>query len=149
MADFNARMIDEFRGNGGETGMFGRTLVLLHTTGARSGEPRVTPLASLRDAAGSTGSDGGPGDDAAWLIAATWAGNERNPPWFHNLVAQPDVEIEVAGDDGVETVPVHATVLEGDERAAAWARFTESSEGFRSYEAKTTRVFPVIRLTRR
>lgn len=136
MSDWNANIIEEFRANGGtvQTMGFGRGLVLLHHTGARTGTERVSPVAAIRD-----------GDDT-WLVAASKAGAPDNPDWFHNLRAHPDVSIETP-DDG--TVEVHASVLEGEERDAAWARFTAMSEGFRSYEQKTTRVIPVVALTRR
>ncbi len=136
MSDWNQNIIDEFRANGGtvETMGFGRGLVLLHHVGARTGTARVSPVAAIRD-----------GDDA-WLVAASKGGAPDNPDWYHNLRAHPDVEIETP-DDG--TVTVHARVLEGDERDAAWARFTAMSEGFRSYEEKTSRVIPVVELARR
>lgn len=136
MTDWNDSIIEEFRANGGTvtTAGFGRSLVLVHHTGARSGEERVAPLMGLH-----------PSDDV-WLIAASAAGAPRNPAWFHNLVAHPDTVIE-APDDG--TVAVRARVLEGSERDEAWARFTSASEGFRGYEKKTTRVIPVVELRRR
>ena len=133
MSDWNLQIIDEFRANGGTvtTMGFGRGLVLVHHLGARSGEERINPVANLQD------------DDGSRLIAASAAGADKNPDWYHNLLAHPDVTIETP--DGVEKV--HVTDLQGAERDAAWARFTESSEGFRSYEAKTSRVIPVLRLT--
>jgi deazaflavin-dependent oxidoreductase (nitroreductase family) len=136
MPDWNKNIIDEFRANGGTvtTMGFGRGLVLLHHTGARTGTERVAPVAAIRS------------DDDTWLVAASKAGAPTNPDWYHNLVAHPDVVIETP-DDG--TVEVTARVLEGSERDDAWARFTSMSEGFRSYEQKTTRVIPVIALTRR
>lgn len=136
MSDWNQQIIDEFRSNDGtvQTMGFGRGLVLLHHTGARTGTERVTPLATVRE------------DDDTWLVAASKAGAPDNPDWFHNLRAHPDTEIETP-DDG--TVAVRATVLEGEDRDRAWAKFTEMSEGFRSYEQKTTRVIPVVALTRR
>ncbi len=136
MSDWNQQIIDEFRANDGTvtTMGFGRGLVLLHHVGARTGTERVTPVAAFR------------GDDGSWLVAASKAGAPDNPDWFHNLRAHPEVTIETP-DDG--TVEVRARVLEGAERDAAWARFTEASEGFRSYEEKTTRVIPVIELSRR
>lgn len=136
MSDWNQQIIDEFRANDGtvQTMGFGRALVLLHHTGARTGTERVSPVAAIRD-----------GDDT-WLVAASKGGAPDNPDWFHNLRAHPDVTIETpeAG-----TVEVRARVLEGDERDAAWARFTAMSEGFRSYEQKTSRVIPVVALSRR
>ncbi|NHA68154.1 nitroreductase/quinone reductase family protein [Phycicoccus flavus] len=136
MSDWNEKVIEEFRSNGGtvETMGFGRRLVLLHHTGARSGTERVAPLAAIRD-----------GEDR-WFIAASKAGAPTNPDWFHNLRAHPDTRIETP-DDG--TVEVTAVVLEGAERDAAWERFKDMSDGFRSYEEKTTRVIPVVALERR
>lgn len=129
MADWNDTIIEEFRANGGTvtTAGFGRSLVLVHHTGARSGEERVAPLMGLH-----------PSDDV-WLIAASAAGAPKHPAWFFNLVAHPDDS----------TVAVHARVLEGEERDAGWARFTSASEGFKEYEKKTSRVIPVLELRRR
>ena len=136
MSDWNQQIIDEFRANGGDvrTNGFGKGLVLLHHRGAKTGTERVSPVAGIADG------------DGGWLVAASKGGAPENPAWFHNLLAHPDVEIETP-DDG--TVPVHATQLVGAERDAAWARFTARSEGFRSYEQRTTRTIPVLRLTRR
>lgn len=136
MSDWNQQIIDEFRANGGDvrTNGFGKGLVLLHHRGARTGVERVSPLAGIRV------------DANTWLAAASKGGAPDNPAWFHNLLAHPDVEIETP-DDG--TVPVRATQLLGAERDAGWARFTERSAGFRSYEGRTTRTIPVLRLTRR
>jgi deazaflavin-dependent oxidoreductase (nitroreductase family) len=134
--DWNQQIIDEFRSNGGTvtTMGFGRRLVLLHSRGARTGEERVNPLASVRES------------DDDWLVTASAAGADRHPAWYHNLLAHPDVEIETP-DDG--TVAVRATDLPGAERDAAWERFTQMSDGFRAYEARTSRTIPVLRLTRR
>jgi len=136
MSDWNQSVIDEFRSNGGfvQANGFGKGLVLLHHRGARTGTERVSPVAAIPD------------DEGAWLVAASKGGAPDNPGWFHNLLAHPDVEIETP-DDG--TVPVHATQLLGAERDSAWERFTARSEGFRSYEQRTARTIPVLRLTRR
>lgn len=136
MSDWNTNIIEEFRENDGTvtTGGFGRRLVLLHSRGARSGAQRVNPLASVRES------------DDAWLVAASAAGADRHPAWYHNLLAHPEVTIETP-DDGV--VDVLATDLQGVERDAGWDRFTAMSEGFRSYEARTSRTIPVVRLSRR
>ncbi|MFT4108430.1 nitroreductase/quinone reductase family protein [Propionicimonas sp.] len=133
-ARFNDAVIEEFRTNNGTVARFGRGLVLLHHIGARSGAERITPVMGLRDTAD------------AWLVAASKAGAPDNPAWYHNLLAHPDVEIETP-DEG--TVRVHAEALTGEQRDSAWARFTAISEGFRSYQQNTTRVIPVLRLTRR
>ncbi|PPG18046.1 nitroreductase family deazaflavin-dependent oxidoreductase [Rathayibacter sp. AY1C6] len=136
MADWNDTIIEEFRANGGTvtTGGFGRSLVLVHHRGARSGEERVTPLMALH-----------PSDDV-WLLAASAAGAPKHPAWFHNTIAHPDLAIETP-DDG--TVDVRARVLAGEERDAGWARFTTASAGFLDYEKRTTRIIPVVELTRR
>ena len=135
MADWNQQVIEEFRANGGtvETMGFGRGLVLVHHLGARSGQERINPVANIRLA------------DGARLIAASAAGADKNPDWYHNLLAHPDVTIETP--DGEEQV--HVTDLEGTERDAAWARFKAMSDGFRAYEEKTDRVIPVLKLTQR
>jgi deazaflavin-dependent oxidoreductase (nitroreductase family) len=133
MADWNQQIIDEFRANDGtvETMGFGRGLVLVHHLGARSGEERINPVANIRDPDGSR------------LIAASAAGADKNPDWYHNLLAHPDVTIETP--EGTEQV--HVTDLQGAERDAAWERFKQMSDGFAAYEAKTSRTIPVLRLT--
>jgi deazaflavin-dependent oxidoreductase (nitroreductase family) len=133
MSDWNQHIIDEFRANGGTVEHFGDSLVLLHHIGARTGVERIAPVVAIRD-----GAD-------AWLVAASKAGAPENPAWFHNLLAHPDIDIETP--DGV--VSVHVTRLEGEERDAAWARFTAASPGFAAYEEKTDRVIPVLMLRRR
>ena len=133
MSDWNQQIIDEFRANGGtvETMGFGRGLVLVHHLGAKTGTERISPVANIRE------------DDGSRLIAASKGGAPDNPDWYHNLLAHPDVRIETPEGDE----QVHVTELTGAERDAAWARFTAMSEGFRSYEEKTTRTIPVLRLT--
>lgn len=133
MSDWNQQIIEQFRANGGTVDRFGDKLVLLHHIGARSGVERLTPVMAIRE------------DADTWLIAASKAGAPDNPAWFHNLLAHPDVDIETP--EGV--VPVRATRLEGEERDAAWARFTTASPGFKAYEEKTERVIPVLALRRR
>ncbi|MCH1866187.1 nitroreductase/quinone reductase family protein [Nocardioides sp. CFH 31398] len=136
MSDFNSQVIAEFRQNDGTvtTAGFGRSLILVHHVGARSGTERVTPLVPVRDS------------EDTWLVAASKAGAPDNPAWYHNLLAHPDVTIETP-DDGV--VDVHVTELTGDDRDTAWRKFTDMSDGFRSYEERTTRTIPVLALTRR
>ena len=133
MSDFNTRVIDEFRSNDGTVSGFGRGLVLLHNTGAKSGTGYINPVAAIPDGDG-------------WFVAASAAGRDTNPAWYHNLLAHPDTEIEAPGEGAVA---VRAEELPRAERDAAYARFAAMSEGFASYEKKTTRVIPVLRLTRR
>ncbi len=132
MSDFNTAIIDEFRANGGEVGggFAGAPMLLLHTTGVRSGRERVNPLVYLRD-----------GD--AWAVFASKAGAPSHPDWYHNLVAHPDVTIEV----GDETVPVRARVAAGEVHDRIWARQKEAMPGFADYEQRAGgRVIPVVLL---
>jgi deazaflavin-dependent oxidoreductase (nitroreductase family) len=130
MSDFNSSIIDEFRTNGGKVGgMFeGANMLILHTTGAKSGEERVNPLVYQ-----DTG-----GDDV--VIFASAGGAPHSPAWFHNLVANPEVTIEV----GTDTEKRRARVTDGDERERLWTRQKELAPGFADYEKKTTRQIPVV-----
>jgi deazaflavin-dependent oxidoreductase (nitroreductase family) len=134
MSDFNQAIIDEFRGNGGRVGgaFEGRPLLLLHTTGAKSGLERVTPLVYQ-----AVGED--------YAVFASKGGHPTNPDWYHNLVANPDVEIEV----GTTLMSVAARVAEGEERELIWSRQKSDSPTFAEYEGKTTRAIPVVILTKR
>lgn len=134
-AEWNQPIIEEFRATGGTVTArgYGRNLVLVHTMGAKSGEPRIAPVLAIRESPDS------------WIIAAAKGGAPENPAWYHNLRAHPDVDIE-APDEG--TVPVHVDELAGQERARAMALFAPFG-GLDGIQAKTTRVIPVLRLTRR
>lgn len=132
--DWNNRVIDEFRSHGGHVDTFGRYLVLLHHTGAKSGIERVSPVRGIRT------------DPDKWLIAASKGGSPDHPGWYHNLLKHPDAEIETP-DDG--TVAVRAEKLNGAERDDAWDLFKKASDGFRQYEERTTRTIPVVALHRR
>jgi deazaflavin-dependent oxidoreductase (nitroreductase family) len=133
-SDFNQRIIDEFRANGGKVGgrFEGASMLLLTTTGAKSGRRRVSPLAYLPD-----------GD--RFIIIASKGGAPTNPDWFHNLVAHPDTTIEV----GTETIPVTAEVLTGEERDRLYAKQAALRPAFAEYQQKTARTIPVIALRRR
>jgi deazaflavin-dependent oxidoreductase (nitroreductase family) len=131
VTDFNARIIDEFRSNGGRVEHFGDSLVLLHTTGARTGEARVAPVMAL------------PAEDG-WLVAASKAGAPEEPAWAHNFRAHPAIEVET----GTGPVAARAVELHGPERDAAWARFTDVAPGFADYEKRTTRTIAVFHLVR-
>lgn len=137
MTNWNAAIIEQFRANDGVVERFGDTLVLLHTVGAKSGKPHLVPVMGIRQ------------PDGSWLVAATWAGSDRNPPWYYNLLAHPDIQLEAVVDGHAATVSVQAAELQGGERDAAWGQFTATSVGFGSYEAKTDRRFPVLRLSPR
>ncbi len=127
--DFNDSIIKQFRENAGKVGapFEGMSLLLLHSTGANSGEERVNPLV-YNDL------------DGRYAIFASMGGAPKNPAWYHNLVAHPEVSIEV----GTETVDVVARVTEGEERSAIWEPWKVSVPTFAEYEQKTDREIPVI-----
>jgi deazaflavin-dependent oxidoreductase (nitroreductase family) len=131
-ADFNAKIIEEFRANEGRVGdMFeGMPLLLLHHTGAKSGKSRINPLAYQ--------ADGG-----RYVIFASKAGAPTNPDWYHNLKAQPNVQIEV----GTDTIDVVAGEATGEERERLFRTQAERVPQFADYEQKAERVIPVIVLT--
>ncbi|TIC78997.1 nitroreductase/quinone reductase family protein [Nocardioides sp. GY 10127] len=139
MSDFNASVLAEFRERHGtvtNAAPFGNSLVVLHTTGARSGEPRVSPVMGIPDGDG-------------WLVAASKAGAPDNPAWYHNLLAHPDLTVETGDGSAITTTQVHAVDLTGAERDAAWERFKQASPGFAEYEKRTSRTIPVLRLSPR
>ena len=127
--DWNTRIIEEFRANGGKVGgqFAGAPLLLLHTTGAKTGQARVNPMMYLAD-----------GEDH--VVFASKAGAPTNPDWYHNLVANPRASIEV----GDQTLNVVARVADGETRERLWSRQKELYPGFADYEAKTTRQIPVV-----
>lgn len=129
--EWNAKIIDEFRGNEGRVGdpFEGATLLLLHTEGRRTGLPRVNPLVYLPD-------------DGRYVVFASKGGAPTNPDWYHNLLAGPNVTAEV----GTETVPLRAVVITGPQRDELYARQVERRPQFGEYERMTTRVIPVIAL---
>ena len=133
LADFNQAIIDEFRANGGVVGgpFEGATLLLLHTTGARSGRPRVSPLAYLTV-------------DGKMIIIGSYAGAPKDPAWVHNLRAHPRARIEV----GTDAYDVAVRELPAGERDATYPKVTEMAPAFAEYQAKTTRVIPLFELTR-
>ena len=137
MSGWNTNIIEEFRENEGRVGgMFeGAPLLLLHSTGRRTGTERVNPLMYLPD-----------GD--RWVVFGSKGGHVAHPHWIHNLEANPNATIEV----GTETIPVVARVLrDGPERDELYARQVALWPQFGEYEAKTAghRTIPVIVLTRR
>jgi len=133
MSDWNASIIEEFRANGGKVGgpFQGATLLLLHTRGAKTGAERVHPLVYQAK-----------GEDV--VVFGSYAGAPSHPAWFHNVVANPEVQAEI----GSETVPMRARVTEGAERDELWERQKELVPGFADYERKTSRQIPVIVLER-
>jgi deazaflavin-dependent oxidoreductase (nitroreductase family) len=134
MSDFTQDLIADLRANNGEatSGPFvGRQMIILTTTGAKTGETRVTPLVYSTD-----------GDDV--IIVASKGGAPSHPAWYHNLVAEPHVTVEVAG----ERYDAHATVADPAERRRLYDQHAELHPGFTEYETKTDRVIPVIVLRR-
>jgi deazaflavin-dependent oxidoreductase (nitroreductase family) len=129
--DFNSRNIAEFRANHGKIGgqFEGAPMLLLHTTGARSGDERINPMMYLAD-----------GD--RYLVFASAAGSDRNPAWYWNLRAHPEASIEV----GDEHLDVRAEELTGSVRDEKYAEQARRYPGFAEYERKTTRTIPVIAL---
>ncbi|MDH3499506.1 MAG: nitroreductase family deazaflavin-dependent oxidoreductase [Acidimicrobiia bacterium] len=131
MADHNAAIISEFRANGGKVGgpFHGASLLLLHSTGARTGEERVHPM--MYQAV-----------DGGYAVFASKAGADSSPAWFHNLVANPHATIEI----GPDTLAVTARVLDDLEREPIWERQKRAYPGFAEYEQRTNRVIPVVLL---
>jgi deazaflavin-dependent oxidoreductase (nitroreductase family) len=131
--DWNSKIIEEFRASGGKVGgqFAGAPLLLLHTTGARSGQERVSPV--MYQAVG----DG-------FAVFASKAGAPTNPDWYHNLLANPRVRAEV----GIETVELDARVAEGEARERIWSAQKSAYPGFADYEHRTTRQIPVVLLER-
>jgi deazaflavin-dependent oxidoreductase (nitroreductase family) len=127
--DWNASIIEEFRANEGRVaGPFqGRDLLLLHSRGAKTGQERVNPLAYMR--AGTT-----------YVVFASKGGAPTNPDWYYNLIAHPDVTVEV----GTETMAVRARVTQGQERDELWARQVADFPAFGDYEERSGRTIPVI-----
>jgi deazaflavin-dependent oxidoreductase (nitroreductase family) len=127
--DWNSKIIEEFRASGGKVGgaFEGAPLLLLHTTGARTGQERVNPVMYRRV-----------GDNYA--VFASKAGAPTNPDWYHNLVANPAVRAEI----GTQTIDLTARVADSAEREQIWAAQKAEYAGFADYEQKTTRQIPVV-----
>ncbi len=132
--DYNRQLIEDFRANRGKNGgpFAGRPLLLLTTTGAKSGQRRTTPMMFIPD-----------GDRL--LVIASNVGAPAHPDWYRNLVAHTDVTVEV----GTETFDATAVVTQGAERDRLWTRIVELYPFFTGHQAKTTRQIPVIALSRR
>ncbi|MDP9240491.1 MAG: nitroreductase family deazaflavin-dependent oxidoreductase [Actinomycetota bacterium] len=127
--NWNTAIIEEFRANEGKVGgqFEGAPLLLLHSTGARTGQERVNPVMYRRV-----------GDDYA--VFASKGGAPTNPHWYHNLRAHPEATVEV----GTDTVPVTAREAEGDERDRIWEDQKQDYPGFAEYEKNTEREIPVV-----
>ncbi len=134
MSDWNDKVIAEFRANQGRVGgqFEGAPLLLLHGTGAKSGQERVNPM--MYQAVGN-----------GFAVFASKAGADTNPDWYHNLRAHPEARIEV----GTETLDVTSRVLDAKEREPIWEEQKARYPGFADYESRTDRVIPVVMLVRR
>lgn len=130
-SDWNAKVIEDFRANDGAVPNFGGPLLLLHTTGARTGRQHVTPVMYRKV-------------DGGYAVFASFAGQPRNPAWYHNLVANPDVQAEI----GTQTLLLRARVAGEVEREPIWTAHKTEFPGFQEYEEKTTRQIPVVILER-
>jgi deazaflavin-dependent oxidoreductase (nitroreductase family) len=130
---FNKSIVDEFRANGGKVaGQFENAdLLLLTTTGAKSGQPRVSPLAYFRV-------------DGKLIIIGSFAGAPVNPAWVHNLRANPQAHVEV----GTEAFDVNARELPPAERDELFGEVSAAAPGFAEYQSKTSRVIPLFELQR-
>lgn len=133
LSDFNRQIVEEFRANAGKVGgpFEGSTLVLLHTVGAKSGQPRLSPLAYLEI-------------DGKALVVGSYAGAPKDPAWVHNLRANPDARIEI----GTDTYDVTARELSADERDATYPKIVDKAPVFAEYQAKTSRAIPLFELVR-
>jgi deazaflavin-dependent oxidoreductase (nitroreductase family) len=133
MNTWNRQIMEEFHAHAGRVGgaFEGVPLLLLTTTGARSGQRRTTPVGYMPD-----------GDRL--IIFATRGGLPTNPDWYYNLVAHQEATVEV----GIETFDVTAVVITGEERDRLYARQVERAPVFAEYQAKTTRKIPVVALYR-
>jgi deazaflavin-dependent oxidoreductase (nitroreductase family) len=133
MTWFNGWNAKKIRRKGGK--IMGFNALVLTTVGAKSGTERTTPVGWFPA-----------GDEDSWLIVASAAGAPKNPAWYHNIAAHPDkITIEMGGGK----VPVTAEQLHGPDREQAWQRITEAAPRFATYETKTDREIPIIKLTRR
>jgi len=134
VSDFNAKVIEEFRANDGKVGgnFEGAPLLLLHSIGAKSGEPRLHPVMYLKDG-------------ERYVVFASKAGAPTHPAWYHNLKANPETEIEV----GADTIPVTAVEATGDERDELFDRQAGIFSAFGEYAEKTSRTIPVVLLNPR
>jgi deazaflavin-dependent oxidoreductase (nitroreductase family) len=128
----NQKIVDEFRANDGKVGgrFEGKTLLLVHTKGAKSGQERINPTAYVRD-------------NGNLVIIASKGGSPTNPDWYYNIVANPLVTVEV----GTQEFEARARVAEEPERTRLYNKMVDMMPGFDDYRRKTTRQIPVIVLT--
>jgi deazaflavin-dependent oxidoreductase (nitroreductase family) len=133
MSDFNKQVIEEFRANDGKVGGYfaNNTLLLLHTTGAKSGKERINPLVTFED-------------DGRLVIVASKGGATSHPDWYHNIVANPVVGVEY----GTEEFQAQATITDEPERTELYEKMESKFAAFSEYKVKAGRVIPVVTLSR-
>src|SRR5579859_1995352 len=130
----NSDVVTQFRSDNGKisSGMFkGARLLLLTTTGAKSGKERINPLAFTRD-----------GDN--FVVIASKGGSPTHPDWYHNVLANPEVGVEVATASGVDQFAAHARIAQGDERQRLYDAQAAVMPNFAEYQKKTARAIPVV-----
>jgi deazaflavin-dependent oxidoreductase (nitroreductase family) len=132
--DYNAKIVQEFRANAGHVGgpWTDTPMLLVHHIGAKSGTERVTPLAYF------------PHQGGRFVVVASNGGSPAHPGWYHNLKANPVIEVEV----GSQTFPVLAEELDGAARAGLWPELVAEAPTLGEHQGRTTRQIPVFMLTR-
>ncbi|MCU1412009.1 MAG: hypothetical protein JWR04_2716 [Rhodoglobus sp.] len=118
---WNDNVIEQFRTNNGVVEHFGSHLLLLHTTGAKSGEPRIAPMMYFAEPEGL-------------FVIASKAGAPENPAWYHNLVVHPEVKVEQASDRGIEEFDATAEPVDSELRDTLFNRFASRNPGFAGYQ---------------
>jgi deazaflavin-dependent oxidoreductase (nitroreductase family) len=133
MTSWNDNIIKEFRENNGKAGgrFEGAHLLLLTTTGRKSGEKRIAPMMYFSE------------PDGIYVIASK-GGSPEHPAWYHNLTTHPEVTVEQGTDRGIETYEATAIPVEGQKRDELWAKFSSRVPGFAGYQEKTDRVIPIV-----
>ena len=137
MSENTDPVITEFRENNGKVGGYfaGSKLALLTTTGAKSGKKRTTPAMSFRK------------NDAVYVIASK-AGADTHPAWYHNMVANPSVFVELATESGIDSFEATAVPLPEPDRTALYAEIGAENPGFARYQEGTSRLIPIVELRR-
>lgn len=137
MKDFNTSIIEEFRTNDGKVGgpFEGAPMIVLTTTGAKSGEPRTTPLVSYQE-------------DGRLFVMASMGGAPTHPAWYHNVKANPGLKVELQTPDGIDEFEAEAEELPREERDPLYERVGQVMPNFAEYQQNTERIIPVIELKR-
>lgn len=131
--NWNDSIIEQFRANDGQVDRFGKHLLLLHTIGAKSGEPRIAPMMYFDEPEGI-------------FVIASKAGAPEHPAWYHNLLVHPEVRVERATEHGIEEFDATAAATDSELRDRLFDRFATRNPGFAGYQQNTDRVIPVVQL---